>query len=308
MPGFAPSTANRHLAALRGVLKECWRLAYVSAEDYQRAADLAPIRGTRLPRGRALPARELRALFASASFDPRKLVQAARDVALFAILYGSGLRRAEAIALDLADFDQQAATLRVRGKGNRERLAHLGDDSVTALEAWLQVRGMAAGPLFLPINRADRLVWRRLSGQGVLHIGRQRQRAAGIARFSPHDLRRTFISDLLDAGADLSTVQQLAGHAQIQTTARYDRRGEAAKKRAAGLLRVPLDQAEGRTIAGLTGRPVGWPPTRGRQAELQPYGGRCPRRGRRTISTVRRTTGTLTPRRSWRGTWPPACP
>jgi site-specific recombinase XerD len=255
--GYAPATANRHLAALRGVLKECWRLGLMTAEDHQRAADLAPIRGTRLPRGRALPAGELRALFAACAHGPdqdrggrqaekqtqRQLARAVRDAALLALLYGSGLRRAEAVALDLADYDQQAGTLRVRGKGNKERLAHLSDGAAAALDGWLAVRGAWAGPLFVSINKGGALQQRRLSGQGILHIGRQRQRAAGIGAFSPHDLRRTFIGDLLDAGADLSTVQQLAGHAQIQTTARYDRRGEATKKKAAKLLHVPVAPA-----------------------------------------------------------------
>jgi site-specific recombinase XerD len=237
---YAPSTANRHLAALRGVLKECWRLGYVTAEDFQRAADLEPVRGSRLPRGRALQPGEVRALFAACEDDDRKKpAMAARDAAILALLYGSGLRRAEAVGLEVADYDREAGTLKVRGKGNKERLAHLGDASQAALEAWFSQRGFWPGALFVAINKGGRLGRRGMSGQAMLYIARRRTIQASVAAFSPHDLRRTFIGDLLDAGADLSTVQQLAGHAQIQTTARYDRRGEATKKRAAKLLHVP---------------------------------------------------------------------
>src|SRR5258708_6261071 len=156
--GYAPSTANRHLAALRGVLKECWRLGYVSAEDFQRASDLEPVRGSRLPRGRALQPGEVRALFAACEDDDRKKpAMAARDAAILALLYGSGLRRAEAVGLDVADYDREGGTLKVRGKGNKERLAHLGDASQAALEAWFSHRGFWPGAGFVSINTSGKL-------------------------------------------------------------------------------------------------------------------------------------------------------
>lgn len=235
---YAPATANKILAALRGVLREAWRLGLLDAEAYRRAADLPCVRGERLPRGRALAAGELRALFEACSRDTS--AAGARDAALLAVLYGSGLRRSEAVGLDVEDYDVDAGALVVRcGKGQKERCCYTANGAQQALAAWLRVRGAAPGPLFVAVDKAGRLHPRRLSDQAVLVVVSKRAREAGVQRFSPHDLRRTFISDLLDSGADLVAIQQLAGHANVSTTARYDRRGEQAKRKAAELLHVP---------------------------------------------------------------------
>lgn len=235
---YAPATVNKALAALRGVLKECWRLGLMEAGDYQRAVDLASVPGTSLPRGRALRSGELRSLFAVCREDSSAAGR--RDAAIIATLVGAGLRRSEAAALVLADYDIESGAITIHaGKGQKARIAYVSNGADRALQAWLAVRGPAAGALFCPITKAGDVVIRQLTAQAIYNALLKRGAAATLARFSPHDLRRTFVSDLLDAGADIATVQKLAGHSTIATTQRYDRRGEQAKRQAVALVHIP---------------------------------------------------------------------
>ncbi len=236
---YQPATANKHLAALRGVLREAWQLGQIGAEDYHRAVNVRVVKATTLPRGRALTRRELRALFRICQQDVRP--SGARDAALLAVLYGAGLRRSEVVALDLADYVLETGTLTIRAaKGRKDRIAYATSGGRAALAAWLNVRSIDPGPLFWPVDQAGRMTARRMTAQSVREILERRGRQARVAPFSPHDLRRTFISDLLDAGADITTVAALAGHASVTTTSRYDRRGEQTKRRTAELLVVPF--------------------------------------------------------------------
>ncbi len=237
---YAPATANLYLTAVRGVLTECWQLGLISAEEKERACHVPSIKGERLPAGRAVTVGELRALLRACADDPDP--SARRDAALVAVLYGSGLRRAEASALDLSDLDSEAGSLAIRhGKGNKERVVYLASGGFERVRAWLAVRGGQPGPLFGPVLKSGRVTEARLAPQSIRYVLQKRARQAGIADFSPHDLRRTFVGDLLDAGADIATVQKMAGHASVTTTARYDRRGEQAKKRASSLLHIPSE-------------------------------------------------------------------
>jgi site-specific recombinase XerD len=239
---YAPATANKILAAVRGVLREAWRLRQIPADEYQRAIDVRAVRGNRPPRGRHLDTGEVRVLFqqCAAGGGPAGV----RDAALLGVLYGAGLRRAEVVALSIPDYTSTDGALLVRGKGNKTRIVYLRGGAAQAVAAWLALRGSTADrdgtvPIFTRIYKGGVVTPYRLTPQAVLDVLRRRAVRAGLRPFSPHDIRRTFIGDLLDARVDLATVQQMAGHSQVTTTARYDRRGERAKRAAADVLDIP---------------------------------------------------------------------
>ena len=232
---YSHATANRILAAVRGVLRAARNLGQMTADDYSGAAAVERVRGETVPAGRAVASGELAALMGACGADRGGI----RDAAIIALMYAGGLRRAEIVALDLADWtaDDGGGRLLIHGKGNKQRVTPIVNGAARLLADWLAVRGDDAGPLFQVVGHRNH--GGRMTTQAVYAMLRARATAAGVATLSPHDLRRTFVGDLLDAGADIVTVQKLAGHASPTTTARYDRRGEAVKRAAVDRLHVP---------------------------------------------------------------------
>jgi len=234
---YAPATANRMLAALRGVLRQAWQLGYTDADTFQRAASVKIIKGKTTPAGRVISGGELVRLFGACQNDTSPA--GIRDTAILATMYGLGLRRAEIAGLTLVDYDRAGQEIKVRGKGRKERLQPVTGNVAKALGAWLEIRGDEPGAMFVPINKSGRLDIRAMTDQGIYSVLSKRTKQAGLSNVSPHDLRRSFVTHMLDNGADVLSVQKLAGHESTQTTLRYDRRDEKAKRRAVELLNVP---------------------------------------------------------------------
>ena len=235
---YAPATVNKMMSGLKRVMKEALRLELIDPQDYARAIDIKGVKASVELSGRALTSEEISSLLKVCTSDPNK-AQGLRDAALIAILRGSGMRRAEAINLDLKDLNRDTGAIRVlSGKGRKDRTVFLPKGLLILVKDWLNIRGLECGPIFCHIRKGGQVIMRRLTSQSVLFLLEKRAVEAGVEAFSPHDFRRTFISDLLDAGVDLASVQKLAGHADPGTTSRYDRRGEEVLMKAVQVLDI----------------------------------------------------------------------
>ncbi|MBD2498196.1 tyrosine-type recombinase/integrase [Nostoc sp. FACHB-280] len=216
---YEPATVNRILCALRGVLKQALHSELINPIDYARAVDIKNVKVSKELSGRVLSQDELDALMQTCFSD---LTPAGfRDAALIAFLRGAGLRRSEVVGLELKDF-YHSGDIKLHSSHPRvDRIVYLSPSAIAIVNDWIEIRTRTPGPLLCQVNKSGRVVHKRLTPQAVLFILHKRGEQAGIKPFSPHDLRHTFIWDLLNAGVDIVTVQSLAGLSTPALTARY---------------------------------------------------------------------------------------
>jgi integrase/recombinase XerD len=219
--GLAAASVARSLVAVRALHR------FLVAEGEAEVDPTAQVERPRVPRGlpKALAEEEVAALLAAPVGDD---AIARRDRAILEVLYGTGLRVSELVGLSLGDVDLDASLLRAFGKGSKERIVPIGSHATRALVAWL---GEGGRPQLVPAQ------WRRrgdaeavflgqrggrLTRQGAWDVLRRRGAQVGLAgRLSPHVLRHSCATHMLDHGADIRVVQELLGHASISTTQVY---------------------------------------------------------------------------------------
>jgi integrase/recombinase XerD len=219
--GRAPSSIARALVSIRSLHR------FLSSEGVVASDPAADVEVPKVPQGlpKALAEEEVERLIGAVNGDD---APARRDRAMLEVLYGSGLRISELVGLSMSDVDLDADLLRVHGKGGKERVVPVGRMAHRALEAWLSPGGRTALEPERWARRGDAealfLNQRggRLSRQGAWAIIRAHGDRAGLGdRLTPHVLRHSCATHMLDHGADIRTVQELLGHASISTTQIY---------------------------------------------------------------------------------------
>lgn len=230
---YAPTTGRRYLSTFRALIEFTYLRGLLTVDERDRLIHkrhLTPIRGSSPPAGRALDLLEV-SKFLDACYRDESPA-GTRDSAIFSILYCGGLRGREIINLDFGDIKLKSGECRVHGKGRKQRDIVLSASAVDAIREWIKIRGRDPGPMFFPFDPSGAVVRdRRMSYQAVAASLKRRATDAGLDPFGPHDLRRTFVSDLLRDGARLEIVAHACGHSDTNTTAKYSRRKEKESSR-----------------------------------------------------------------------------
>lgn len=224
--GLSPATVNLQICTLRMVAKQAWLKGMMSIETYSAIREVKSVRGSRVSKGRALNTRETGKLIAQSELKGTAI--GVRDAAIIALAVGCGMRRAEIATLKLQNINHQTRVITILGKGNKERKVAPSEDVWCRLQDWLKVRGEEGGEnVFVAVKKGDNIqpYW-AITASAIYQLLRARADESQVSSFTPHDLRRTFATRLLESGADINTVRQAMGHASIITTQRYDKRDE----------------------------------------------------------------------------------
>ena len=215
---YAPRTTNRILGAVRGVLHEAWRLEFLTDREWAMVQEV-----TGLPidedeaSGRALDVSEIQALLRACETNT---FRGERDRMIVTVAIYAGPRRFELAKMQNEDFDQKTQKLRIKGKGDKTRFVPVAPIGAVRLGAWCRTIG--PGPMFPKSLGSTTPLAEVTLVSRLLRLGR----VAGIKHFSPHDLRRTFVTSIVRQTGDLHFAQGLAGHKRIDTTKKYDRRAQ----------------------------------------------------------------------------------
>jgi integrase/recombinase XerD len=229
--GLAAATRKKTRIVLRGILKECWRLDLMTSDAYLHAADLPIPRGTSAPAGRAIPPSELAALFRLLRETPGPTAR--RNAAMVALAYATGGRVTELVSAEVRDYDGASLTIR-RGKGGKWRCQPIPSAGLLKLvDEWLAVRGPKPGALLCACNHGGHVYpERRITARQARNTLLELAAAAGIGHLAPHDLRRTFATQLLRGHVDLDIIKNAMGHSSPATTALYLRGADDAVRNA----------------------------------------------------------------------------
>ncbi|MCJ8320419.1 MAG: site-specific integrase [Colwellia sp.] len=228
------TSINTYLTVIKAVSREAWRLGQMPIDRHMKIQDVKRLRGFTETSGRALTVKEINKLLNYSNLS--EVTKVHRDSAIIAVCYGAGLRRSEVVKLDLSDFIDDK--IFVHGKGNVNKHLFLPKFAIKAINKWLTYRGDFKGALFPRFIIGGTMTDFRMLPNAVNCILERRRKAAKIAPFTPHDLRRSYATNLIDNGVDLFTVQGLMRHTDIETTRRYDLRGDKTKKAAVAMLPI----------------------------------------------------------------------
>jgi integrase len=239
---YSTNTINTLLSALKGVAKTAFQLGHMNSDTLLRLQQVKVVRGNSSRNARSLSHLDVRELL-QACESHRHITRQRRDSCILMLGINAGLRAAELCALNLNDIDLRTGKIVVRkGKGRKRRELYVSPSTLTHLKQWLRHRHYSEGdqetPLFVPLTKNGGLMEKRLSQRGLGYLVKVLHQKARVEPFTPHDLRRTFITQLLEQGTDLNLVRQLAGHNDISTTVRYDKRNHQWLKHASQNLRI----------------------------------------------------------------------